>query len=576
MSPNPLRIPAAIALLALAVSGEAQRGSIGATRRIAGEQEGLATAPADEARLGTAIAAVGDLDGDGLDDLAVGATGEGEAGRGAVRLLFLTEGGAVHFERRIDSATSGLEGELDAWDAFGCALTTVGDLDGDGIPELAVGASLDDDGGDDSLANHGAVWVLFLEPGGIVRRVEKISATRGGLLRPPRRGAWFGASLAAIGDLDGDGVGELAVGAPADGPEGRKHGTVWILFLDRDGAVRREIQIGAGLGGFDGNLGDGDRFGGALAPLGDLDGDGALELAVGGPCARDGGSPRGAVWILSLRPDGLVKGQHRVGPRTGFVADVREGDGFGRSLGVVEDLDRDGLPELAVGAYRADGGERRDDEGAVWLLFLDGTGGVKRHRRIATGSNGFHDELPPFHQFGASVACVADLNGDGAPELAVGADGDVEEGLRRGAVWLLFFADCEAASITSRNGVGVNERRLTSTSPPVIGQPWDVELDCRGHVPGKCYLMVCAEPAEGKVKTQKKVKKGGLSQLLVNAAPQHRLTTITRKHQGDVVSVTYNVPDDIAKCGVTLSIQGVILGKPGFKLTNALDLVFGR
>src|SRR5262245_53615259 len=129
---------------------------------------------------------------------------------------------------------------LDPYDGFGAALAPLGDLDGDAVVDLAVGAPGDDDGGND----RGAVGILFLERDRSVKSYQKISSRAGGLhelLRaedPLSARGEFGGSLAAMGDQDGDGIPDLAVGAPMDGSLGMEQGAVWLLFLRRDGTVR--------------------------------------------------------------------------------------------------------------------------------------------------------------------------------------------------------------------------------------------------------------------------------------------------------------------------------------------------
>src|SRR6185503_12024498 len=141
------------------------------------------------------------------------------------------------------------------------------------------GAVGDDDGGPD----RGAVWTLSLDESGAVMSQSKISQSSGGFGGSLADGDGFGTSLAAVGDVDRDGESDLAVGAEGDDGGGLDTGAVWLLFRDSTGAVQGELEIGAASGGFPGALEAQDNFGSGLAPLGDLDKDGVLDLAVGAP-----------------------------------------------------------------------------------------------------------------------------------------------------------------------------------------------------------------------------------------------------------------------------------------------------
>jgi hypothetical protein len=164
----------------------------------------------------------------------VGNFGDDDGGtdRGAVWVLLLNTDGTVKSHQKISSTEGGFTGALDNRDSFGRSVTSLGDLDGDGVIDLAVGAARDDDGG----ADRGAVWLLFLNADGTVKSHEKISSTQGGFAGVLDDGDDFGEDVAFLGDLSGSGgFGALAVNAWKDDDGGRNQGAIWILFLPEPG-----------------------------------------------------------------------------------------------------------------------------------------------------------------------------------------------------------------------------------------------------------------------------------------------------------------------------------------------------
>jgi hypothetical protein len=354
--------------------------------------------------------------------------------------------GAVLSQRKISSEVGGFLDTLDPFDGFGSAVAALGDLDGDGIEDLAVGAPDDEDGTafEETGLDVGAVWVLFLAADGTVRSHQKIDRTLGGFTAELAPHTGFGAALAPLGDLDGDGITELAVGAPNDrdgGSESDGRGAVWILFLARDGTVRTQRKISATQGGFSGLLDSRDRFGSALAPLGDLDGDGVTELAVGAPLDDDGGTAAngdgGAVWILFLAPDGSVRAHQKLSATAGGLTGLLDrGEHFGASVAGLGDLDGDGVVDLGVGVpWDGDGGGI--SRGAVWMLFLRSDGSVRARQKISQTQGGLGALLEQTGYFGAALARLGDLDGDGVTELGVGVPGDDDGGFDFGAVFVL-------------------------------------------------------------------------------------------------------------------------------------------
>ena len=337
-------------------------------------------------------------------------------------------------EQKISADSGGFNGNLDDGDQFGSAVADTGDLEADGVRDLAVGAPFTDGDGSD----RGAVWMLFMDDDGRVDQQQKISSNAGGFGGNLDDEDLFGSAVAAIGDLNSDGAFDLAVGVPGDDKGGTDRGGVWILFLDAEGKVRDEQKIADDTGGFGGNLDDDDRFGSAVADIGDVNGDGIPDLAVGAPNDDDGSDNAGAVWILFMRVDGKVETWQKISNKSGgFDGNLDADDHFGTAISGIGDLDNNGIPDLAVGVPGEDKGGT--DRGGVWILFLDAEGKVQQEQKIADDTGGFGENLDDNDRFGSAVANIGDMNDDGIPDLAVGAPNDDDGSDNAGAVWILMM-----------------------------------------------------------------------------------------------------------------------------------------
>lgn len=329
--------------------------------------------------------------------------------------------------QKINELEGGFTGDLSYWGLFGNAVS-IGDLDGDGVSDLAVTAHHDNDGG----PKTGAIWILFMNTDGTVKDHQKISRTSGNFSGPLNRGDYFGTAIACLGDIDNDGVTDLAVTAHED----YSTGSVWILFLHNDGTVRNYQRINTTEGNFTGDIDTYDRFGRSITSLGDFDGDGVTDIAVGASLADDGGMDRGEIWILFLNADGTVKNHKKISNTEGGFTGTLENDDRFSVVSSMGDLDGDGITDIAVGAVNDDdGGYNR---GAIWILFLNADATVKCHQKISNTEGGFTGILRDEDHIGNSLASIGDIDGDGITDLAVGSLWS-EVGFHRGTVWLLLM-----------------------------------------------------------------------------------------------------------------------------------------
>jgi serine/threonine protein kinase len=273
---------------------------------------------------GLDVAGLGDVDGDGHDDVFVGAR-ERDEGRGT----------AFVYSGRDGSELFRIEGEEEK-SGMGSDAVGLGDLDGDGCDDFAVGAVR---AGSRGKTHAGRVFVLLGGPAGRIGRH----------LHPPlegdRKADWFGASVARAGDVDGDGLADLVVGASGQAEDGASPGYV-RMFSGRDGTALWTAR------------GDsvGDYFGREVAGAGDVNGDGVPDVLVAARFDCNRGRRSGMVEVLSGR-DGAVLADFDGGA---------EGDSLGASSGL-GDVDGDGLADFLVSAPGADPGGLLD-AGSLYLI----------------------------------------------------------------------------------------------------------------------------------------------------------------------------------------------------------------
>eukprot|EP01129_Flabellula_baltica_P009405 TRINITY_DN3836_c0_g1_i1.p1 TRINITY_DN3836_c0_g1~~TRINITY_DN3836_c0_g1_i1.p1 ORF type:complete len:673 (-),score=133.56 TRINITY_DN3836_c0_g1_i1:16-2034(-) len=302
---------------------------------------------------GSSLSVSKDIDGDGISDVIVG---DFDNGIGGLYVNFMNDDGTIRTSQKISSTLGGFAGDIVSGDNFAVSLSSFSDLDGDGIPDIAAGSFYDDDGG----SNSGAVYIIFLNRDGTVKDFQKISRLHGGLTGVST-GDTFGYCVTTLPDLDGDGIEDLAVGAPGTGI-----GTVHILFLNRNGTIKNSQKISNTEGnmGYDFSLGS--EFGSSISSF-DFDGDEIPDLLVGYPSAN---SYRGGYFILLLNRDGTVK-DYVVVPASALpTVSFASNTWLGFSVSALPDMDGDMVPEILLGSpYYS------SSRGGAFLVYLnrDGT-----------------------------------------------------------------------------------------------------------------------------------------------------------------------------------------------------------
>lgn len=300
-------------------------------------------------------------------------------------------------------------------------LGSIGDLDGDGLPDFVFGAP----GDDDKALDAGRVLVHLgaASPGATLTVTDALSNI---IIDGVNAGDRAGAAVGSISDLNGDARGEILVGAPGmENGAAVDAGAAFVVWgMASPGGVDLGDPFSAGGGGFvmKGEAA-GDAAGTALASVTDLNGDGKAEIVVGSPGNDGGGADAGAAYVVWGKATDSIERLASVASGTGGYKIVGEaaGDGAGRVVGTVGDLNSDGKAEILVGAPDSDAGGAQS--GAVYVVFGKSTTTNVSLGTVAGGSGGFRIKGMAGDQAGSALAGLGDVNGDGKADILVGAPG---------------------------------------------------------------------------------------------------------------------------------------------------------
>lgn len=414
-----------------------------------------------------------DFNGDGYAELVVGVPGEAIGERqqaGAVNVLRGSPSGpTARGDRMWYQSAWRVAGRSETLDLFGSAVAS-GDFDRDGFADLVIGVP--GEAPSTPIADRprtrgraGAVQVIYGSAGGLTTARDRLWFQGfGGVPGDRVTSVGFGSAL-AVGDFDGDGYADVAIGAPGTVVSGLSgSGQVVILRGSAAGLTAGGAQVwdqtSPGVASEPEDPGEnwmGERFGSALA-AGDLDADGRSDLAIGVPFDN---RALGAVQVLLGSAAGLTAtGAQYLIVEVFDPAEPAAREGFGGVLALA-DFNGDGRADLAAGRPGATLGVTAKSRGRVSVVYT-GPGGVLRPETAQDWNleANFPNTDQALAWFGEALGC-GDFTGDGIADLAVGASASGVAGLEQdGAVYLLHG---------SASGLAETPLVLTQDTPGVRG-----------------------------------------------------------------------------------------------------------
>ncbi len=329
------------------------------------------------------VSGAGDINGDGFDDVIVGAPDydNGQSDEGVAFVYYGSSKGIG------DIASVMLESNQ-ANAAMGKSVSSAGDVNGDGYGDIIVGAIFYSNG----EQFEGGAFVYY----GSTDGVDKNKFT---ILQSNQPNALMGRSASSAGDVNGDGFGDVIVGAEAY-DNGQFNEGAALLYMGSVNGINPQALVK-----LEGNQ-DAAYMGYSVANAGDINSDGFSDVLVGLPYYSNDEAWEGSVHVYYGSISGLNSGSR-------YVLEIDQAEAnFGWSVAGIGDVNADGYPDIVVGAPQWNNGT--DQEGAAFLYYGSSSGPTKNNVQALQ-----RDQKDA--RMGESVAGAGDVNGDGYSDVIIGA-----------------------------------------------------------------------------------------------------------------------------------------------------------
>ncbi len=408
--------------------------------------------------IGSAVSAAGDVNGDGVDDILIGAPGTDPALSGDA-LLILGRRGPAPVRVELDGSYSedffpifGTGGE----GGIGNSLSSIGDFNGDGIDDIILGASTSTYAG---YSNAGKAFIVFGDEDTIEREnldLATLQSDEGVEIAAYYTNGYLGEDVVGIGDINGDGFEDVLIGAPGYSfydptllTTQNAAGIAYVVYgTNSNPGLLRSLDLASGGATLIRGLQDSDRLGSTVAGIGDINNDNVPDFAIGAP----GSNPNdpGKAYVIFGDNAGIGSSVDLSQLGTGVSGFEIDGSGvgaigLGRAISAAGDINGDGVGDLLVSAPGTNGGV-----GAVYVIFGRSGGGFGNTLDLSTldGTNGFLiDGKSAGVSAGLSVSVAGDVNDDGFDDLIIGSSLDDASVADVSGAYLLFGRTAFAATV---------------------------------------------------------------------------------------------------------------------------------